>query len=78
VTRLSITRLDDPDRDTCRSCPASREGCWARQQFARQHRCRRCTHPDPVLDTGTRTTVPGMRHLLTRCADPFFPLKGTD
>jgi len=44
VIRLA-TRPNDPDRGTCANCPASREGCLARQQFARERCCRLCTHP---------------------------------
>ena len=37
-----------PVTDPCDQCPSSREGCEARQLFARGERCcRRCSHGDP-------------------------------
>ncbi len=36
----------DSQRGTCEHCTASREGCEARQWFARQ-RCCNCTHRHP-------------------------------
>lgn len=45
-----------PERKTCVGCPASREGCEARQQFARGERCcRQCSHPiSPTIERTTR------------------------
>jgi len=35
--------------DTCAKCPSSREGCEARQMFAKGERCcSRCSHDDPA------------------------------
>ena len=36
------------DRGTCQHCPASRDGCQARQAFARQRCCWRCSHGELV------------------------------
>lgn len=48
----------ETDRGTCVHCPASAEGCQARQTFARERCCRRCTHPS---DDDTASPAPRMR-----------------
>ena len=72
--------------DQCDHCPSSREGCAARQQFARGERCcRRCSHSEEDNDecppnalmghffsTDKPRATPGYsEHSGPACAGPF-------
>jgi len=44
MTPSPTTSATTDDRGTCRHCPASREGCQARQAARYGRCCRACTH----------------------------------
>ncbi len=73
---------DADDRGSCDHCPASAEGCEARQRFARERCCSRCSHVRAVMDPAVfltalgRHTSRGMWLPPPVCALPVFPRWG--
>jgi len=47
---LMTATTDPDDRDLCRHCPASREGCEARKAARFGRCCSRCSHASPNPD----------------------------